>query len=120
MRSWFRALVDIFPALLSYLLSQLIIFVKKILGIALIFGMIGIISYGFAFLLPDLLSDLTPISDDVCLLIEKILLSIAPALPTFFYALWCMEDANKKSNPRSIDLCFVAWILTLAITWNWI
>ena len=120
MKSFFNTFVELFPAVLSYLFSHLIDFIKRLFGVLLTFGLIGIISYGLAFLVPDLLSSYTPVSVEICLLIKRILFTLAPALPTVVYALGCVESSDESSDGFSIDLCFVVWILTAIVAWKFI
>jgi hypothetical protein len=51
---------------------------------------------------------------NVSMVIMKVLLTIAPILPTAVYAKLKEEDYNDEF---SMDLCFAVWVITIVLAW---
>lgn len=102
------------PDLLYSVLKHFWAFIMRVLVFLFFFGRFAIITYGLSILIPMTLRTYTQIDPAVCLIIEKILLTIAPLLPTVLYAMLENEDTNAEF---SIDFCFITWIATIVFAW---
>ena len=91
-------------------------FFKRLYVFAFFWGRFAIVSYGAAALLPSCLHRYLGMPHDVSMTIMKVLLTIAPILPTAVYAVLKEEDYEDEF---SMDLCFVIWIITIVCAW-WI
>ena len=91
------------------------LFIRRLLVFAFYYGIYAVCSYGVALICPSLLEAYIGLSHNLCLIIGKILLTIAPVVPSIVYLRCYEEDTNGEF---SIDLCFVAWIAT--VVWAWV
>lgn len=91
-------------------------FIKRLYVFAFFFGLPYSISFIVAMLIPRSL-ELIGLSNTVSAILTRILLTIAPAIPTGAYTLFEAED---QYDEFSMDLCFVVWIATIAYAWKFL
>lgn len=91
-------------------------FIKRLYLFAFFWGRFALISYGVAVLIPVSLHTYLSMPHTVSMTIMKILLTIAPILPTAVYAECKEEDYYDE---LSMDLCFAVWVITIVYAW-WI
>ena len=103
-------------SMLIAIVSHFWIFVKRIYVFILPFGSSYIIAIGCAWLLSEGLRSLG-IPQDIVKTVYRILLTIAPIIPTGVYTL--CEEADLY-NEFSMDLCFVVWIGTIVYAWKFL
>lgn len=101
---------ELLLALGKYLLH----FMRRLYVFAFFYGVFAVCSYGFAIAFPLLLKTYLGADPNLCLLITKIFLTIAPAFPTIMYLRCYEEDVNDEF---SMDLCFITWIATIVLAW---
>ena len=106
-----KAIADI----LKYVGSRFLIFVKRIFSFAFFYGFIYCVSCTAPLLITRGLKQIG-MHNDVSMTIGRILLTVAPIIPTCVYARCEYDDLNDEFN---MDLCFVAWIATIVFAW-WI
>lgn len=61
--------------------------------------------------------DLFLIPQELAVFIGKILLTVTPALPTYFCAVEHLKNNDESSSLLSIDLCFALWIFVAIAVW---
>ena len=83
----------------------------------LLYGRFGALFLALSFLAPSLLNRYLGLPHDISLVMTRVLLTITPIFPTMIYAKSKEEDC--ASEHYSMDLCFVAWIVTIILAW-WI
>lgn len=116
----FKFIKTYFPELVSYYFRQLGSFIMRVFTFICCFcGFgLGVLTYGLAFAIPLGLEyhfHTPPATTD---LINKILLTIAPALPSFLYSTFSFESENTENSKEfSTDFCFIVWILTIIAAW---
>lgn len=103
-----------FKIIFSSFVAHLWCFIKRLSVFLFSFGQFAIISYGIAILVPVLLRDYLGLDRNICSSIIKVLLTIAPLLPTL--ACTYLYD-QENTDEFSMDMCFVTWIVT--IVWAW-
>ena len=91
-------------------------FLKHLYLFIFFYGRLACISYALALIIPLGLHTKFGLPHDVAMTIARILLTIAPILPTAAYAQCKEEDYEDEF---SMDLCFTTWIITIAYAW-WI
>lgn len=91
-------------------------FFKRLYLFAFLWCRFALISYGVAALLPLSLHIYLGMPHGVSMIIIKVLLTIAPLLPTAVYAVCKEEDYEDEF---SMDLCFAMWVITIVYAW-WI
>ncbi len=89
-------------------------FFKRLYVFAFFWGMFALVSYGVATLIPVCLHRYLGMPHNVSMVIMKVLLTIAPILPTAVYAKLKEEDYNDEF---SMDLCFAVWVITIVLAW---
>lgn len=94
--------------------KHLVHFIRRLFVFAFFYGLYAACSYGIAIAIPLFLQSSLSLDQNLCLIITKILLTVAPIFPTIVYLRCYEEDTNEEF---SIDLCFIAWIVT--IVWAW-
>ena len=107
-------------------MKEIIIFILKLVGghfwrfvkriyVAIQFFVIPyFIAYAVSMLIPAGLRYLG-VHYGVEITICRILLTIAPAIPTAIYAICKKEDRHEEFN---MDFCFIIWIATIVYAWN--
>lgn len=113
----YRRFSECIPDVLSYLFSSLWKFFLKLLGIILIWGTVGLACPLLSLELPRFLLNHTQITPEAALLLKKILLTITPIIPTFFYAIGCVESVDEENDGFSIELCFLVWVFIGIYAW---
>ena len=90
-------------------------FFKRLYVFAFLWGRFALVSYGAAVILPSFLQRYLGIAHDVSMTIMKVLLTIAPILPTAVCAVFKEEDFEDEF---SMDLCFAVWVITILYAWG--
>ena len=101
-------------SILSSIISHFWKFIKRLYVFILPFGIPYMISTGCALLLSEMLGHIG-FPPDVSKTFYRILLTIAPIIPTGIYSL--CEEADQ-CDEFSMDLCFVVWIATIVYAWK--
>lgn len=94
--------------------KHLVHFMRRLCVFAFFYGLYAACSYGIALAIPLFLQSSIGLNQNICLIIKKILLTVAPIVPSLVYLRCYEEDTNEEF---STDLCFIAWIAT--IVWAW-
>lgn len=105
-----ETIIEILLSILSHFWK----FIKRLYVFAYFFGVPYLISCSIALLIPYGLQSIGfPHSASV--LLVRILLTIAPVVPTGVYTL---IEAEDQYDECSMDLCFVVWIATVVYAWK--
>ena len=91
-------------------------FLKRLYLFVFFWGRYACISYPLAIIIPLALRAKLGFPHAMAMTITKVLLTIAPILPTAAYAQLKEEDYNDEF---SMDLCFAVWVITIVYAW-WI
>jgi hypothetical protein len=91
-------------------------FVKRLYLFAFFWGRYACVSYPLAIIIPMFLGIKLGLPYAMAMTITKVLLTIAPLLPTAVYAECKEEDYEDEF---SMDLCFATWMITIVYAW-WI
>lgn len=91
-------------------------FIKRLYVFTFFFGLPYCISCGVAALVPICLHTIG-LPHDIAMVISRILLTIAPVIPTALYTRFEKED---RFDEFSMDLCFVTWIATVVYAWKFL
>lgn len=101
--------------LLGLVWSSFVKFVNRLVGLVLAYGRLAFLSIAVSILVPSGMHRYLGLSHDVTTIIMKVLLTITPIFPTAIYAKLKEEDCSNEDY--SMDLCFVAWIITIVFAW---
>ncbi len=89
-------------------------FIGRVVLLIFVYGRFACLSLAVSIFIPLVLRRYLGLSSDVAIIIEKILLTITPIIPTVLYAKLKEEDYNDEF---SMDLCFAVWIITIVYAW---
>ena len=89
-------------------------FFKRLYLFVFFWGRYALVSYIAAILIPICMQTYLGFQHLVSMTIMKVLLTIAPLLPTAAYA-ECKEE--EYEDEFSMDLCFVIWVITIVYAW---
>lgn len=89
-------------------------FIKRLFTFVCFYCLIGLPTCVLVFILPIGLEFLGA-SHEFCNLLTRILLTIAPVVPTL-----CVSVASEEAqeDELSMDFCFIAWIIVAVWTWK--
>lgn len=108
------------------ILKEIIVFMMKLVGghfwnfvkrlvIAIPFFVIPYVASCYVSMLIYYGINFFGVNSSVSITICRILLTVAPAVPTSIYAICKEEDRSEGFN---MDFCFIAWISTIFYAWN--
>ena len=100
--------------LLKLVLADFIKFADRIVVLIFVYGRFAALSIALSLIIPLSLRRYLGVPHDVSMMIMRVLLTVTPILPTVMYAELKEEDYQDEF---SMDLCFVAWIITIVFAW---
>ena len=104
---------SVIKTILIFIILNLFSFILKFLWVIIVFAM---------FIAPiicifSIIHDFLAIPQTSAIFIAKFLLTVAPAVPTYFYAAQYLKDDSESPEHLSMDLCFALWIFIAIGVW---